>query len=240
MTFKIDFEGSGEIGAYTRLTNKYVIIGKSDFRNFYSHFQEHIEIPIVETTINSIKTVGSQCQGTKNGLVVPSTITDQELLHLRNSLPEDIKICTINERLNALGNVVVCNDKVGLVHPEVAPESIEEISDCLKIELIREGIGSELLVGTFSVINNAGMMVHPNVSKENMERLESIFGVKVMVGTVNRGSSVIGGGLVVNDWIGYTGYRTTNTEISIIDTAFGFTDDNIEEKRKAWVESLVN
>ncbi|KAG0442696.1 Eukaryotic translation initiation factor 6 [Dictyocoela muelleri] len=240
MSFRIDFEGSGEIGAYARLTNRYVIIGKSDCRNFYSYFQKHLDIPIVETSINSIKTVGSQCQGNKNGLVVPSTISDQELNHLRNSLPEDIKICAINERLNALGNVLVCNDKVGLVHPEVANESIEQISDCLKIEVIKEGIGNELLVGTFSVVNNAGLLVHPNITKDEMERLESIFGVRVMIGTVNRGSSVIGGGLVVNDWIGYTGHRTTSTEISIIDTAFGFTDDNIEEKRKAWVESIVN
>lgn len=240
MSYRIDFEGSGEIGAYSRLTNRYCIIGKSNHRNFYSSFQEHLEIPIVETTINSINTVGSQCQGNKNGLIVPSTISHHELLHIRNSLPEDIQVVAIEERLNALGNVLICNDRVGLVHPEMSNESIEMISDCLKIDLIKCGIGSEYLVGTFSVLNNTGMLVHPNVSKEDMEKLGEILNVRVMVGTVNRGSSVIGGALVVNDWIGFTSHRTTSTEISIIDTAFSFTDENIEEKKKAWVESLIN
>lgn len=57
--------------------------------------------------------------GNKNGLLVPNTTTDTELQHIRNSLPDNVKVQRVEERLSALGNVIACNDYVALVHPDL-------------------------------------------------------------------------------------------------------------------------
>ena len=61
----------------------------------------------------------TQGAGNKNGLLVPATTTDQELQHLRNSLPDSVKVQRVEEKLSALGNIVACNDHVALVHPDI-------------------------------------------------------------------------------------------------------------------------
>lgn len=52
-------------------------------------------------------------------MLVPSGTTDTELQQIRNSLPDNVKVQRVEERLSALGNVIACNDYVALVHPDL-------------------------------------------------------------------------------------------------------------------------
>lgn len=76
-------------------------------------------IPVVHASIAGCRIIGRMTVGNKNGLLVPSSTTDVELQHLRNSLPDEVKVQRIEERLSALGNVIACNDYVALVHPDI-------------------------------------------------------------------------------------------------------------------------
>ena len=67
---------------------------------------------------------------------------------------------------------------------------------------------------------NQGGMVHPRTTVEDIEELSSLLQVPLVAGTVNRGSDVLGGGLVVNDWSAFVGLDTTSTEISVIENIF--------------------
>lgn len=63
--------------------------------------------------------VGRLCVGNSKGLLVPDAINEVESVTLREELPESIKLQKINDKLSALGNVIVCNDKIALIHPEI-------------------------------------------------------------------------------------------------------------------------
>ena len=69
--------------------------------------------------------------GIRHGLLVLMSTSDQEFQHIRNYLPDSVKIQRVEERLSALGNVVACNDYVALVHPDLERETEEIIANVL-------------------------------------------------------------------------------------------------------------
>lgn len=93
----------------------------------YSVFEAELSetIPVVHTSINGCRIIGRLTVGNKNGLLVPGGTSDVELQHLRNSLPDEVKVQRVEERLSALGNVIACNDYVALVHPD-----LDKVSHC--------------------------------------------------------------------------------------------------------------
>lgn len=222
------FENSTDIGVFAKLTNSYCLTALASSSNFYSVFEADLQdvVPVIHTTIAGTRIVGRLTAGNRHGLLVPSTTTDQELQHLRNSLPPSVAIQRVEERLSALGNVIACNDYVALVHPDIDRETEEIIADTLKVEVFRQTIASNVLVGSYCALSNQGGLVHPKTTRSELDELSSLLQVPLVAGTVNRGSDVIGAGMVVNDWTAFCGLGTTATEVSVIEATFKLQGQN--------------
>merc|ERR1719450_1348340 len=158
--------------------------------------------------------------GNKNGLLVPSITTDAELQHLRNHLPDSVKVQRVEERLSALGNCIACNDYVALAHTDLDRETEEVIADTLQVDVFRATIAQNVLVGSYAVLTNQGGLVHARTPMQDMEELSQLIEIPLTAGTVNRGSDVVGAGMVANDWVAFCGMDTTATEIGVVESIF--------------------
>ncbi|CAH0477023.1 unnamed protein product [Peronospora belbahrii] len=222
MAIRCQFENSNEIGVFSKLTNSYCLVCVGGSENFYSTFESELadHIPVVHASIAGCRFVGRVAVGNKRGLLLPNTTTDQEMQHIRNALPDSVVVQRVEERLSALGNCIAANDHVALVHTDLDRETEEIVADTLGVEVFRQTVAGNALVGSYSALSNQGCLVHPRTSVEDQEELSSLLQVPVVAGTVNRGSDVIGAGLVVNDWTAFCGLDTTSTEISVVESIF--------------------
>lgn len=231
MSLRAQFENSNEVGVFSKLTNSYALITTATSQNFYSAFESRLGgvIPLCQTTIGGNRIVGRLSAGNRRGLLLPMQTTDQELQHIRNALPDEVKVQRVEERLSALGNVICCNDYVALVHPDIERETEELIADVLGVEVFRQTVAGNVLVGSYATITNNGGLVHPQTSVQDQEELSSLLQVPLVAGTVNRGSQVIGGGMVANDWLAVVGYDTTAPELHVIESIFGLNNETPDQ-----------
>uniref|UniRef100_A0A4W5JLH4 Eukaryotic translation initiation factor 6 n=2 Tax=Salmoninae TaxID=504568 RepID=A0A4W5JLH4_9TELE len=242
MAVRASFEKNNEIGCFAKLTNTYCLVAIGGSENFYSVFEGELSetIPVVHASIAGCRIIGRMCVGNRHGLLVPNNTTDQELQHIRNCLPDTVKIQRVEERLSALGNVIACNDYVALVHPDLDRETEEILADSLKVEVFRQTVAEQVLVGSYCAFSNQGGLVHPKTSIEDQDELSSLLQVPLVAGTVNRGSEVIAAGMVVNDWCAFTGLDTTSTELSVIESVFRLSEAQPSAIATTMRDSLID
>ncbi|KAG4941844.1 hypothetical protein JHK87_045715 [Glycine soja] len=127
--------------------------------------------------------------------------------------------------------------------PPQTKETEEMIADVLGVEVFRQTIAGNILVGSYCAFSNRGGLVHPHTSIEDLDELSTLLQVPLVAGTVNRGSEVIAAGMTVNDWTAFCGSDTTATELSVIESVFKLREAQpsaiVDEMRKSLIDTYV-
>ena len=92
---------------------------------------------MVPMAIANTKIVGRMVCANSRGILVPTSITDEEMDALKEGIPDSVRIEKVDEKLSALGNCIVCNDRVALVHPELDQETENKVAEVLGVEVYR-------------------------------------------------------------------------------------------------------
>ena len=211
---KLSLFGVSSIGVFIFANNELAIVPPTIPPNDVETLKEVMGVEkVIQTTICGTNLIGVFIVGNDKGIAVPIDILEEELYLLKREIG-DLNIVVINDRRNALGNLILLNNSKALVSPYFGKEVRRLLLDNLGVEVIEGKIADSELVGTLAIANNRGVLVSALASERDLDFLSSIFNnLTIDVGTVNRGSPFIRTGMVVNDKGALVGEDTTGPEI---------------------------
>ncbi|MFW9768889.1 MAG: translation initiation factor IF-6 [Candidatus Thorarchaeota archaeon] len=220
MIARTDFEGDSNVGAYGIVTDSFVFTSSNMSEKGLDTIERTFNLPLVQSTIATLDAVGLVAVATSNGILVPYTISDDELEQIKTA--SDINVDWLDDKMTALGNIIITNDNGAMCHPDFSFKSRQKISDTLGVEVVPGSIAKLPIVGANTIATNKGAIVHPLATEGEIELLAQLLKVEVEVGTVNRGSPFTSLGVLANIDGMIAGTETTGVELAHISQVLGF------------------
>lgn len=205
---KYNYQGDTNIGFYATASNSHILVPRK-----FEH-KDYFPEKIVETKIAGTNLVGLFTAGNSNCLLLPESVKDREVKKIEEA---GINYHILDSIENALGNIILANDKGAIISPELEDQK-EEIEEALEVEVETGEIASIENPGVCGSANSHGAVIHRDASEEEAEHVKKVLQLDdINIGTVNMGSPYIGSGVVSTDEFILTGYDTTGPEIGRLD-----------------------
>ncbi len=216
---QLSLYGTSVIGVYMFTNNRYTLVPAEAPEKIDEIVRSTLGTEIVRVTIGKTPLIGVFVVGNDHGLLVPDIVTEDEFRILKQL---DLCIDVLKTKHDALGNLILTNNRATLVSPLIEREHLEKIRDVLGTETFVDTICESPLVGALAVANSRGVLVSADARDEDLRKLKDMFKTYVDVGTVNKGKTAIRGGLVANDRGALVGDETTGLEIVRIIEVLGY------------------
>ncbi len=220
MIARYDFEGDSNVGAFGIVTDRYVFVSPNMSEDSLDTLERVFNLPLVQSTVATLDAVGLVSVANSNGILIPYTANDEELAALREY--PDIHVDWIDNKMTALGNIILANDKGAICHPDFDEEARKKIAEVLDVEVVTGTVARLPTVGSNTVVTNRGAVVHPMATNDEIDQISQLLKVHVEVGTVNRGSPYTSLGVLANLDGMIAGSETTGVELAHISQVLGF------------------
>ncbi len=210
MTKILNYYGNNNIGLFCCCNDKYIFVPEDSEEKFCKALEEELKAEIIKTRVYDTNFLGIFIALNNNGMVLPSCIDEEELRVFKKL---DMNVEIIHDKHNALGNLILVNDKGAIVSPLISRRNIKKIEDALDCEVHVLNIEEFKIIGSCGIANNKGCIINPNIKEEYVKEIESVLKVRVDYGTVNRGVGFVKSGALTNNKGLIVGEETTGVEI---------------------------
>lgn len=219
MSKALDIFGSPNVGLYAYTTDEYCLVGKELHSEHISVFEKQLQVPVHQITIGGSSQIGAFVNGNSKILLVPDSIRDSEIAELKKL---GISFEIIHTTLTALGNNLIVNDNYFFYNPDFEKDAIAEISKALGLQGEPLQLHLWEVIGSVVALNTKGGLIQKDIPEDIKNYLEKKLQIKLEFGTLNMGSPIISGCVVVNKNGMVFGRGSAGIEITNADLAFGF------------------
>ncbi len=217
---RISLYGNPNIGAFTFATDKFALIPPDMPPGTAENFSSTLGVPAFRATIGGSVLLGIFLTGNSRGVIVPNIANEEEISFIEHEVK--VPVVQYNGKKNALGNMILVNDRVAMVGSGMDPILKDLIAGHLEVKVHEGSIATLSMPGVCAVINNRGLVAHPLTSEEEMARLGELFNIPIDVSTINCGFPYLRVGMTANSNGAVVGEETTGPEMARIESSLGF------------------
>jgi len=209
------YNGNPYIGVYA-VANEFVAFVPRDAPDSMARdIAEALEVQVNRATLSCTNLIGSLVSMNSYGAVVSNMATSAEVEFLSGFLP----VFKIEDRVNASGNNLLCNDYGCVANPDLGRSTVEGVEETLQVEVVQACIAEHKTVGSTCVVTNKGVLCHPSTSSEEMVLLKDALRVPAAIGTLNYGAPLVGACIVANTKGAVVGNKSTPIELGRVEDA---------------------
>ena len=208
------------MGVFARATDDCLLVRPDIEESLQTDLGEELGVQAIPTTVGGSGTVGALATGNENGLLVSSRVRDLEIDRITDAV--DLSVYELPGRINAAGNVVLCNDNGAYVHANLSDDAVAAVEEALEVPVERGTLADVETVGTAAVATDRGVLCHPKATDPELDALEELLGVPADIGTINYGGALVGSGLLANANGYIVGNDTSGPELGRIEDALGY------------------
>jgi translation initiation factor 6 len=177
-------------------------------------FAQALGVEACSTDIGGCRLLGVLAAGNSNGIVLPHSAEPEEIRTIKSHF--DVNVQVLSEKRNALGNMILANDRGAVIDPRLTRKTVEEVSDVLGVEAVAGEILGLPCIGAFAAATNKGVLAHPMIRDDEKRKIQEVLKVPVDIGTINGGVPYVKAGLVANSKGAVVGSSTTGPELMAI------------------------
>lgn len=216
--FRYDLYKSPNVGIFAKSNDKLVLLPHGYAETKLKKITEILETEPLFVSIAGNRIIGPMVVLNNNGMILPSTASDDELVYLKRIT--GLNVAKLDSKYTAIGNLISANDKGAIVSPLFKNELDKQIGDVLGVEVHTMSIADFNQTGSIIVSTNNGAAVHPKATEKEVETISSVLKVEVEPLTINGGIPYLSSGMVWNSKSLIVGSLTTGPELIMLSRAF--------------------